>query len=292
MILVWAGVTFAIKGGFSIGMVFAFLAYRLQFATTTKQLIDRFVDLRMLNLHLDRLSDIALSDEDKGFFEPEAGDRELKGEIELRNVTYAYSIHDPPVLKGVNLRIAAGEHVAITGASGGGKSTLAKIILGLLDPVGGEVLVDGTPLSHWGRRAFREHIAAVLQDDLLFAGSIAENVAGFDQVDQARLDKALAAAAIAEDIAKMPMKHHTLVGDMGSSLSGGQRQRILLARALYREPKLLVLDEGTAHLDLQHERAVNQAIAAMGITRIVIAHRRETIEAADRVLTIIDGIAE
>ena len=292
VLLIWIGVTLAIKGGFSIGMVFAFLAYRLQFATTTKLLIDRFVDLRMLNLHLDRLSDIALSDEDKGFFEPETGDRELRGDIELRNVTYAYGIHDPPVLKGLNLRIAAGEHVAITGASGGGKSTLAKVMLGLLDPTDGEVLIDGAPLSSWGRRAFREHVAAVLQDDLLFAGSIAENVAGFDQVDQDRMAKALAAAAIAEDVAKMPMKHHTLVGDMGSSLSGGQRQRILLARALYREPKVLVLDEGTAHLDTEHERAVNESIAALGITRVVIAHRRETIEAADRVLTIIDGVAK
>jgi ATP-binding cassette subfamily B protein RaxB len=282
-------VALAMRGGFSVGMVFAFLSYRLQFATTAKTLIDRAIDLQMLSLHLERLSDIALTPEDQGFAEPQTADAPLLGEIELRGVTYAYGLHDPQVLKGVDLRIAPGEHVAITGASGGGKTTLAKIILGLLEPTSGEVLVDGVPLPRLGRRAFREQVAAVLQDDLLFAGAIAENVAGFDQVDPERLHEALTAAAIADDIAAMPMKHLTLVGDMGSALSGGQRQRILLARALYRRPRLLVVDEGTAHLDLAHERIVNRNIQAMGITRIVIAHRRETIEAADRVITLSDG---
>jgi ATP-binding cassette subfamily B protein RaxB len=290
MVLVIAlGIGLAIRGGFSVGMVFAFLAYRQQFATTTKNLIDRAIDLRMMGLHLERLSDIALTREDQGFFEPDAADEPLRGEIELKGVTYAYGLHDPPVLKGVDLRVAPGEHVAITGVSGGGKTTLAKIILGLLDPTSGEVLVDGAPLQRMGRRAFREQVAAVLQDDLLFAGTIADNVAGFDQVEPERLQAALEAAAVADDIAAMPMKQLTLVGDMGSALSGGQRQRILLARALYRQPRVLVVDEGTAHLDLAHERVVNRNISAMGITRIVIAHRRETIEAADRVITLADG---
>lgn len=287
-----AGIALAIQGGFSVGMVFAFLAYRLQFATTTKNLIDRGIDLQMLSLHLERLSDIALTREDQGFFEPEASPAPLRGEIEFKGVTYAYGVHDPEVLSGVDLHIRPGEHVAITGPSGGGKTTLAKILLGLLEPTSGEVLVDGAPLTRMGRRAFREQVAAVLQDDLLFAGSIADNVAGFDEVDPVRLAEALQAAAIAEDIARMPMKHLTLVGDMGAALSGGQRQRILLARALYRRPRLLVVDEGTAHLDLAHERTVNANIAAMGITRIVIAHRRETIEAADRVITLSGGKAD
>jgi ATP-binding cassette subfamily B protein RaxB len=292
VLIVWLGAGFAIDGQLSVGMLFAFLAYRLHFATTTKNLIDRGIDLQMLSLHLERLSDIALTREDQGFFEPETAPDDLRGEIELKGVTYAYGIHDPQVLTGVDLKVAPGEHVAITGPSGGGKTTLAKIILGLLEPTSGEVLVDGAPLQQMGRRAFREQVAAVLQDDLLFAGTIADNVAGFDEIDTARLDEALQAAAVADDIARMPMKHLTLVGDMGSALSGGQRQRILLARALYRRPRLLVVDEGTAHLDLAHERVVNRNIAAMGITRIVIAHRRETIEAADRVITLADGKAD
>lgn len=291
--LVWLAVRHAIAGGFSVGMILAFMAYRQQFSTTVKALVDRAVDLRMLGLHLERLGDIALTAEDRGFAEPAVLPEPLRGELELRGVSYRYGVHEPLVLKGVDLRVRPGEHVAITGTSGGGKSTLAKILLGLVEPEAGEVLVDGEPLHRRGRRAVREEVAAVLQDDLLFAGTIAENVAGFDQIDPDRLREALEAAAVAEEVARMPMKHQTVVGDMGSSLSGGQRQRVLLARALYRRPRILVVDEGTAHLDTEHERRVNAAIAGMGITRVVIAHRRETIEAADRVVHLVDGrIAE
>jgi ATP-binding cassette subfamily B protein RaxB len=286
----WLAVTMAIGGSFTIGMIFAFLAYRLQFATATKSLIDKSTDFRMLGLHLDRLSDIALTAEDRGFAEPAHREEEFRGEIELRGVTFSYGIHDPDVLKGVDLHVRPGEHVAITGPSGGGKSTLGKILLGLLDPREGEVLVDGIPLAAYGRRAYRDHVAAVLQDDVLFAGTIADNIAGFEPIEQERLEAAMEAAAIADDVAAMPMRHLTLVGDMGSTLSGGQMQRILLARALYRQPRLLVLDEGTAHLDSEHEKRVNGAIASLGITRIVIAHRRETLAAAERVLALDAGL--
>ncbi len=287
--VVWLAVHFAIEGGFTVGMIFAFLAYRLQFATATRSLIDKLIDFKMLSLHLERLSDIALTEEDKGFSEKEVQDDAFGGEIELRDVHFTYSVHEPPVLDGVNLHIKPGEHVAITGPSGGGKTTIVKILLGLLEPASGEVLVEGVPLARYGRRAFREHVAAVLQDDVLFAGTIADNVAGFEPVEPDQLEAALSAACIAEDVAAMPMRHLSLVGDMGSTLSGGQRQRILLARALYRRPKLLVMDEGTAHLDAGHERQVNEAIAAMGITRIMVAHRQETIAAADRVIVIEGG---
>ena len=285
----WLAVGLSIAGEFSVGMIFAFLAYRLQFATATKSLIDKSTEFRMLGLHLDRLSDIALTDEDPGFAEPTVRDAPFGGEIELRGVTFRYGAHEPEVLKGVDLRVAAGEHVAITGPSGGGKTTLTKILLGLLDPTGGEVVIDGVPLGRYGRRAFREGVAAVLQNDVLFAGTIADNVAGFEPIDQDRLSEAMRAAAIFDDVEAMPMRQLTLVGDMGSTLSGGQMQRILLARALYRRPRLLVMDEGTAHLDAEHEKQVNAAIAAMGITRIVIAHRRETLAAAERVIVLADG---
>ena len=288
VVIVWLGVRSAIAGGFTVGMLFAFLAYRLQFATATRSLIDNVVEFRMLSLHLERLGDIAITDEDAGFREPSSHPAPFRGEIELRDVRFAYGPHERPVLNGVSLAIAPGEHVAITGPSGGGKTTLLKIILGLLDPPSGEVRIDGVPLARYGRRAFRNHVAAVLQDDVLFAGTIADNVAAFEPLDRQRLDEALAAASIADDIAEMPMRQLTLVGDMGSTLSGGQRQRILLARALYRRPKLLLMDEGTAHLDSEQESRVNAAISAMGITRIIVAHRRETLACADRVI-VIDG---
>lgn len=287
--ITWLAVHIAISGGFTVGMIFAFLAYRLQFATATKSLIDKMIEFRMLSLHLDRLSDIALTSEDRGFSEPSTHPLPFRGEIELRDVTFAYGIHEPQVLKGVTLHIRPGEHVAITGPSGGGKTTLTKILLGVLEPTSGEVLVDCVPLPRYGRRAFRENVAAVLQDDVLFAGTIADNVAGFEPVDHERLDEALKAAAMAEDVEQMPMRHLTLVGDMGSTLSGGQLQRILLARALYRRPAFLIMDEGTAHLDGELERRVNEAISGMGITRLVVAHRRETLAAAGRVIELKDG---
>ncbi|MBA4162525.1 MAG: ABC transporter, partial [Novosphingobium sp.] len=158
------------------------------------------------------------------------------------------------------------------------------------EPEAGEVLVDGLPLSRFGYKSFHGQIAAVLQEDSLFAGSLAENIALFDEsIDMERLVAAAAAASIHDDIARMPMQYETLVGDMGSTLSGGQKQRVLLARALYRNPKILIMDEGTAHLDAGHEQAVNTAISAMGTTRIIIAHRRETIEIAQRVLVMAGG---
>jgi ATP-binding cassette subfamily B protein RaxB len=253
-------------------------------------LIDQAIGLRMLGLHLERLSDIALSPEDRSFGPSADIETPLKGRIEFRNVAYRYAPSEPPVLDGVNLTVDPGEHVAITGPSGGGKSTLVKLLLGLVDPDHGQVLVDGLPLSRFGYRSFQAQVAAVLQNDSLFAGSLADNIALFDDaIDLPRVVAAATAAAIHDDIVRMPMQYETLVGDMGQALSGGQKQRVLLARALYRRPKILVMDEGTAHLDAAHEAAVNAAIRALGVTRIIIAHRRETIAAADRVLIMANG---
>lgn len=291
IITIWLAVGFVIEGaGFSVGMVFAFMAYKEQFIGKAVALIDQTIAFRMLGLHLERLSDIALSPEDRSFGESAHIETRLKGRIELRNIFYRYAPSEPLVLEGVNLTVEPGEHVAITGPSGGGKSTLVKLLLGLVEPEAGEVLVDGLPLVRFGYKSFHRQIAAVLQEDSLFAGSLADNIALFDDaIDMDRVIAAAVAASIHDDIARMPMQYETLVGDMGSTLSGGQKQRVLLARALYREPKILIMDEGTAHLDTAHERAVNAAIGAMGITRIIIAHRQETISAANRILVMTDG---
>lgn len=291
VVTIWLAIGFVIEGaGFSIGMVFAYMAYKNQFIGKSATLIDQAIQFKMLGLHLERLSDIALTEEDRSFLIAPETETELNGKIELRDIHYRYSPSDPMVLKGVNLEIEQGEHIAITGPSGGGKSTLLKILLGLVEPQSGEVLIDGVPLHRFGYKSFHRQIAAVLQEDSLFAGSIADNIALFDDdVDIKLVLSAAAAASIHEDIAAMPMQYETLIGDMGSTLSGGQKQRVLLARALYRRPKILLMDEGTAHLDAKHEAAVNAAIKQMGITRLIIAHRHETIAAADRVLIMSGG---
>lgn len=281
---IWLSIGQVIAGGFSLGMVFAYMAYKTQFLTNASSLIDKAFDFRMLGLHLERLADIALAEQDSGFVRRVSPTDELAGRIELRGIGFRYSASDPQVLRDVNLAVEPGEHVAVTGPSGGGKSTLVKIILGLLQPDEGEVLVDGVPLARFGQRNYYGQIAAVLQDDSLFAGSLGDNIAFFDDdADHERIVAAARQAAIHEEIMAMPMRYETLIGDMGSTLSGGQKQRVLLARALFRRPRLLVIDEGTSHLDPKREREINAAIANLGITRIVVAHRAESLASADRV---------
>ncbi len=287
IVTTWLAIGYVIYGGFSIGMVYAYLAYKGQFLGKAASLVDQAISFKMLGLHLERLSDIALTTEDIGFGSVATSDQELKGRIELRNITYRYSPTDPLVLAGVDMIVNVGDHIAITGPSGGGKSTLIKILLGLVEPESGEMLVDGILLSRFGYADYRSQIGAVLQDDSLFAGTLADNIALFDDApDMERVISAAIAASIFNDISAMPMQFETLVGDMGSSLSGGQKQRVLLARALYRRPKLLVLDEGTSHLDAKHEAAVNVAISELGITRIIVAHRAETIKSAGRIFVL------
>jgi ATP-binding cassette subfamily B protein RaxB len=163
-------------------------------------------------------------------------------------------------------------------------------MVGLLRPGNGEVLVDNMGLDRVGIGILRAQIGVVMQEDHLLGGSIAENITFFDpQIDVAWLRQCAAIAGIDAEIMATPMNYNTLVGDLGTGLSGGQRQRLLLARALYRRPKILFMDEGTSHLDLAKEREVNVALRELQITRVIIAHRPETIAAADRVLRLEGG---
>jgi ATP-binding cassette subfamily B protein RaxB len=290
VVSVWLLVRMIIDGGFSIGMMYAFVAYKSQFLLRSSTLIDQGIALKMLGLHLERLSDIALTPEALSFSIDQSQAQDELRTIELRNVSFKYAQYEPLVLDGIDLCVAFGEHIAITGPSGGGKSTLVKVLLGLAEPTEGEYLLNGVSLRTFGYARFYEQTAAVLQNDTLFAGTLAQNIALFDE--DADLDQIIAAAkaaAIHDEILTMPLRYETLVGDMGSTLSGGQKQRVILARALYRKPRLLIMDEATSHLDANCEAQVNQAISALGITRIVIAHRQETINAADKTLTVVGG---
>ena len=290
IVTVWLAIGFVIDGGFSVGMVYAFIAYKTQFLQKAASLLDQFIAFKILGLHLERLSDIALSEQDVSFADDGQTSDLLSGRIELKDIGFRYSPTDPLVLNRLNLIIEPGDHIAITGASGGGKSTLVKILLGLGTPSQGEVLVDGRPLAKFGYKAYHDQVAAVLQDDHLFAGTLADNIALFDESpDPERIVSAARTAALAEDIDSMPMGLDTLVGDMGSTLSGGQKQRLLLARAIYRQPRMLIMDEGTSALDSAREQMVNAAVASLGITRVIIAHRIETIVTADRIYALENG---
>jgi ATP-binding cassette subfamily B protein RaxB len=291
ILVVYVGARLAIAGDLTVGMLFAFMAYRQQFMDKTTALVDTAIRFRLLDLHLQRIADIAHAEREPGLdlgAPPVA--RPFDGRVELRNVTFRHAEAEPEILSGLDFAVAPGEFVAITGPSGGGKTTLLKLMLGLLRPQAGQVLLDGRPLDPAGLATFRAQAGVVMQDDALLAGSIAENITFFDpQPDLAFMQDCARLAGVDEDIMAMPMTYGTLVGDLGLALSGGQRQRILLARALYRRPRILLMDEGTSHLDLAKEREVNAALASLSITRIVIAHRPETIAAADRVVVLKDG---
>ncbi|HWI12316.1 MAG TPA: peptidase domain-containing ABC transporter [Burkholderiaceae bacterium] len=287
--IVWVGALLVMDHRFSVGMLFAFIAYKEQFAMRISALIDKLVDVRMLSLQGERLADIVLTAP-----EPQAealvGDRELPAGLELRGVHFAYSESEPAVLRGLTLRIEPGESVAIVGPSGCGKTTLLKLMLGVHAPQSGEIRVGGVVLGRLGLRAWRDMIGTVMQDDQLFAGSITDNISFFDPLaDPDWVAECARIAAVLDEIEAMPMGFHTLIGDMGGSISGGQRQRILLARALYKRPKILFLDEATSALDVEREREVNQAIRQLQLTRIIVAHRPETIASAGRVVVLHEG---
>ena len=287
IITIYLAAKLALSNILTVGMIFAFISYKQHFTEKAAQLVEKALDFRILELHLERLADIALSPLERGHDQLFAYTRQIQGRIELRNVSFQYSATEPFVLEDISFIIEPGEFITIMGPSGGGKTTLIKIMLGLLEPTRGEVLIDGVALWTIGPRVYREHVGAVMQEDLLLSGSIADNISFFDpSFDEERMIKCANLAAIHEEIMTMPMTYNSLVGDMGSSLSGGQKQRIMLARALYRQPQILFLDEGTSHLDVENEKRINNSLKDLKMTRISVAHRPEISSGADRVLWI------
>jgi ATP-binding cassette subfamily B protein RaxB len=302
--VVWLGALAVLDQHMTVGMLFAFLAYKEQFATRTSALIDKLGELRLLRLQAERLADIVLTAPEErpltwtleGTQSSEHGHTSavfagaVQGHIRVQGLHFRYADIEPEVLSGVSLEVRPGESVALVGASGCGKTTLVKLLLGMHTPQAGDILIDGRPLSALGRRAWRAAVGTVLQEDVLFAGSIADNICFFSpEPDLDWLHACARMAAVHDDIEAMPMGYTTLVGDMGTVLSGGQRQRILLARALYKRPAVLVLDEATSALDVEGEARVNEAVRALQLTRIIVAHRPQTIASADRVIELREG---
>ncbi|KAF2410904.1 colicin V processing peptidase. Cysteine peptidase. MEROPS family C39 [Pseudomonas antarctica] len=291
LIAIGLGASMVMNNQFTVGVLIAFMAYKNQFVSRVANLIDHFFELYMLRLQGERLADIVMHPpEDSRGTLTVATWPSCPVDIELKGVKYRYSDQEPFVLNGVDLYIAQGESVAITGASGSGKSTLVSLLLGIFQPTEGRLFIAGGDLQQLGAEQFRGKIGTVMQDDCLFAGSLSDNIVFFESNPD--LDWAMECARMASihtDILAMPMGYNTLVGDMGTVLSGGQKQRVLLARALYKKPDILILDEATSHLDMACERQVNEAVRGLEVTRIIIAHRAETIASADRVLVLENG---
>lgn len=292
--VLWLGAHKTLDGVMTVGALMAFKAYQDQFDHRVTTLIERIFEFRMLRVQAERLADVVLTPAEPRapMAGPAASLRQpaVPPTVRLENLRFRYADTEPWVVDGISLEIPPGQSVVFVGPSGCGKTTLVNLLLGVLTPVEGDIHVGPTSLRRSGGEAVRPLMAAVMQDDVLFAGSIADNIAFFDPApDRERIAHCAALAQVHEDIDAMPMGYHTLVGDMGAALSGGQKQRIFLARALYRQPRILVLDEATSHLDLALEQAVNAAVQSLALTRILVAHRPETIRSADRVVRLVGG---
>lgn len=287
VVILWLGTSLVIDNQMTIGMFVAFGTFRGQFSDRVASLTSFLLQLRMMSLHNERIADIALHER-----EPQKPDIPYTASmhaisLESRDLSYRYDSQSPPVFYDLNIQISPGESVAITGPSGVGKTTLMKVLCGLFEPAAGKVLVDGMDIQQLGLNNFHKMIASVMQDDKLFSGSIRENICGFvEDFDEEWMMECTRASYIHNVIMKMPMGYETLVGELGEGLSGGQKQRLFIARALYRKPGILFMDEATSSLDKESEHYVNQAIKQMKITRVIIAHRESTIASADRVISL------
>ena len=286
----YIGAKMVVEGQLTIGMLMAYQSYTAQFTGAANRLVGQFFTLQTLGIHLERLSEIVHAEPEPSNDVSAFNAIELSGRVDLKGMSFRYAEQEPWILRNVNLRINAGEFVCLVGPSGQGKTTLMKLLLGFYELTEGDIMIDCLPLKKLGIGKYRDSIGVVLQDDQLFAGTIADNIAFFDpDMDMERVEQAAKDAQVHVDIMRLPMGYMSLVGDMGSILSGGQRQRMFLARALYRKPKMLFLDEGTANLDPESERRVMETLNLLPITRIVIAHREAAIAGADRVIVVRDG---
>ncbi|MCS7102079.1 MAG: peptidase domain-containing ABC transporter [Burkholderiaceae bacterium] len=285
--VIWLAALLVMDGRFSVGMLFGFLAFKLLFITRINNLVDKAIEFRMLDLHAERIADIALAAPEAASSGAHAPPGLLK--LEARGLAFAYGA-EGPVFRNVDFSVQPGETVAIVGPSGCGKTTLVKVLIGLLDRTEGVLTANGRDVREWDRAALRSRIGVVLADDQLFVGTIEDNISFFDpNHDPARVRACARAAMIDREIEAMPMQYNTMVGSLAHALSAGQKQRILLARALYRGPQILFLDEAFDQLDLALESAVTEQLRRLGLGLVLVSHRPETVRAVDRIVRL--GVA-
>ncbi|WP_122032547.1 peptidase domain-containing ABC transporter [Aliivibrio sp. EL58] len=286
ILVVFFGALAVIEGDLTIGMLLAFIAYKNQFTTNIYAFIDNMFSFKLLSLHLNRLSDITLEQREQHSMHNKLPNV-LNAHLRVENLSFRYTDNSEWLFSNLTFEIQPGECIAIIGSSGCGKTTLMKLLLGLLKPTSGNIYIDNINIQDISLNDYRKHLGSVMQDDTLLSGTLSENITMFDSsYDEKRLIQCCKHANILEDIQSLPMGFHSLVGDMGNNFSGGQLQRIFLARALYKKPDILCLDESTSHLDCDNEYKINKHISRLDITRIIISHRKETIESADRVIDI------
>ncbi len=286
IIVIYLAATLVMDNQFTIGMLYAFTAYKTRFSTSVDSLVSRLIEFRMLRVHIDRLADIVLTPALPQPCALAATPADFtRSALTVERLAYRYGDLEPCVFSNVSFSISPGSTVAIIGPSGSGKSTLLKCLMGLLTPSHGTVYFGPHRVSTgW---AYPQLFASVMQDDTCMNGTLMQNIACFDEPANAeKVQQAARIACIHDEIMAMPMQYQSLIGDMGSALSGGQRQRLLLARALYRQPAALFLDEASSQLDVKNEMVINRHLKSLSVTRIVVAHRPQTIAMADVVYSL------
>src|SRR5262249_10644164 len=250
--------------------------FRTFFVDRLNNCVNYLMEMRRVQPHVERIDEV-MSDRANlrdVTYEPFSVEPSHGVGIEVRDLWFRYGAESPWIFRGLNFKVEPGESVAITGPSGCGKTTLLNILLGLLEPDRGEVLVNGRNLRTIASFDYAKVIGVVLQDDILFHGTVAENISFFDApFDVQRVRRSAEMANIAREIEAMPMQYYSLLAEAASNISGGQKQRIFIARAVYHSPKILFLDEATSHLDAESERQVSDAVKSMIMTRILVAHR-------------------
>ncbi|EAU0671182.1 peptidase domain-containing ABC transporter [Salmonella enterica] len=286
-IILWLGISLVMDNEMTIGMFVAFGAYRMQFSDRISTLVGFLLQLRMMSLHNERISDIALNEQESVKPDIPVSEKITPVSLDVKSLTFRYDQQSMPVFSELNLTVSPGESVAIIGPSGSGKTTLMKVLCGLFKADSGQVLIDGNDIQQMGVNNYRKITGCVMQDDRLFSGTIRENICGFaENIDDEWMVECAKASFIHDTIISMPMGYDTLTGELGEGLSGGQKQRLFIARALYRKPRILFMDEATSALDSKSENYVNSAIKSLNITRIIIAHRESTIKSVDRVFSL------
>jgi len=285
--VVWLAAQLVVRGSFSVGMLFGFLAFKLLFLTRVNNLVEKLIEFRMLDLHAERIADIALAPVEQ-LRPPGAPPPEGPLTISARGLGFAYGV-EGFAFRNADFSVRPGEMVAIVGPSGAGKTTMVKVLIGLLDRTEGSLEANGRDIRDWDVAAYRSRLGVVMQDDPLFVGSIEDNISFFDPRHQPQLVRAAATVAgIDADIMAMPMQYNTIVGSLGVALSGGQKQRVLLARALYRKPQVLFLDEAFDQLDLAREQEISERLRKLGLAIVIVSHRPDTVRTVDRVIRLGD----
>ncbi|EEV25017.1 Probable microcin-H47 secretion/processing ATP- binding protein mchF [Actinobacillus minor 202] len=290
IMILWVGASMVIDNTLTVGMFMAFNAYQGSFSSRMGSLINVVFSFKILSLHRERIADIALTEAENEIYHSqptETPNSQQGAAIPVKKLAFRYDPFSEPVFTNLNLSIQAGESVAISAKSGFGKTTLLKLMSGLLKPTHGEIYFNQLDINQLGLANYRQQIACVLQDDKFFSGVILENIVSFEEkynrefaIECAKL------AQIHDEIMAMPMNYETLLGELGNNLSGGQRQRLFIAPALYKKPKILFMDEATSHLDEENEKKIDEAISKLAITRVLVAHWKSTIESADRIINL------